>query len=366
MNTTPGLTNNQTDAAGLQTIFRPEVTYSTETVAAGNVLQGTNTHLLYILKLDVGAEAPVTINSLSINTTGNYTTDDISAFSLYRNTSPSMSGASNLTSDSNLSGAGETLTFSTGSVNYSAGTTYYLLITANVKPGATAGRNFKIDGSANATVFSFVNTTPGKTDNQTDAAGLQTIGPPLPVILQHFSVQKQEQVRLLTWITTAEAHNDFFDVQRSLNGIAFESLGKVQGIGTTATSHTYTWTDPEFFHGGIVLYYRLRQVDYDGTYTFSPIISYRVQHGERAEAVVYPNPFQDALIMRFTPGATVTVEWYAIDGRPIIPAEKALVPVSGELAVPGSAAPSTIVPGIYLLKIDTPDGTVVRRVIKGE
>lgn len=204
------------------------------------------------------------------------------------------------------------------------------------------------------------------TDNQTDAAGLQTIGNPLPVILQSFSVQKREHARLLTWITTSEAHNDFFEVQRSRNGIAFESLGQVQGTGTTATSHTYTWTDPKVFPGGIVLYYRLRQVDYDGTYTFSPVISYRVQAGETIEAVVYPNPFRAALTMRFTPGATLTVEWYAADGRLIFPSEKVLVPASGELAVPGATIPATIAPGIYLLKIGTPEGTVVRRVIRGE
>ncbi len=366
VNTTPGVTNNQTDAAGLQTIFRPEFSFSTQAVAAGNVLQGTDAHLFYIIKLDVTEAAAVTINSLTINTTGNYTTDDISAFTLYRNSTPSVTGASFLAQDPTVTGAGESLTFNTGGVGYSAGTTYYLLIRANVRPGATAGRNFKIDGSANGAAFTFVNTTPGVTDNQTDAAGIQTIGSPMPVILQSFSVQRQEHVRLLTWITTSEAHNDFFEVQRSRNGIAFENLGQVQGIGTTVTAHTYTWTDPEIFPGGVVLYYRLRQVDYDGTYTFSPVISYRVQAGETTEAVVYPNPFQGALTMRFTPGATLTVGWYAIDGRLIIPAEKVLVPASGELAVPGTAVPATITPGVYLLKIGTPEGTVVRRVIRGE
>lgn len=270
-----------------QVVAQSTITLFTQTVDPGNVLQGTNNHLLYILKLDIGAAAPVNINSLTIKTSGDYTSDDISSFGLFRNTNPSLSGASGLTSDGSITGAGETLTFNTGSITYSAGTTYYLLITANVKPGATAGKNFKIDGSASQAAFSFVNTTPEVTDNQSDIAGLQTIGNPMPVILQSFSVQKQEHARLLKWVTTTEAHNDFFEIQRSRNSIAFENLGQVQGIGTTAAAHTYTWADPAVFPDGIVLYYRLRQVDYDGTYTFSPVISYRIQYGEKPEAVVY-------------------------------------------------------------------------------
>lgn len=117
----------------------------------------------YVLRLEVGAAAAVTINTLSINTTGNYTSDDISAFTLYRNSSPAVTGASFLAQDGSVTstGTGENLVFNTGSVSYSAGTTYYLLIRANIRPGATTGRNFKIDGSANGAAFTFVNTTTG-------------------------------------------------------------------------------------------------------------------------------------------------------------------------------------------------------------
>lgn len=70
--------------------------------------------------------------------------------------------------------------------------------------------------------------------------------------------------------------------------------------------------------------------------------------------------------MRFTPGATLTIGWYTIDGKQITPTEKVLMPTSGELAVPGITFPATVIPGIYLLKIGTPEGTVVRHVIRGE
>ncbi len=95
---------------------------------------------------------------------------------------------------------------------------------------------------------------------------------PLPVTLVHFSAQRQCADGLLTWTTASEVRNAYFEVQRSADGVSFRALGRIGGAGTTSQSHRYQFTDvdPARYAAGTV-YYRLRQVDTDGTSTYSPV-----------------------------------------------------------------------------------------------
>jgi len=94
-----------------------------------------------------------------------------------------------------------------------------------------------------------------------------TVNPlPLPVELVNFTsvLQDPETVRL-DWVTASESNNDYFIIERSVNSGAFIEAGRVNGNGTTAEEHDYTYFDEHIdLLAANVLYYRLRQVDLNG------------------------------------------------------------------------------------------------------
>lgn len=75
----------------------------------------------------------------------------------------------------------------------------------------------------------------------------------------------------LKWSTATELDNDYFAVERSTDGVSFEKIAQVAGAGNSSMLRNYAYTDASPL--AISAYYRLRQVDYDGTATYSPIIS---------------------------------------------------------------------------------------------
>ena len=95
---------------------------------------------------------------------------------------------------------------------------------------------------------------------------------PLPVELTAFEVKAARDDARLSWRTATEQNNDHFDVERSLTGATFVKIGQVAGQGSKATPTDYAFTDAGIGRqvSGPV-YYRLRQVDADGTASFSPV-----------------------------------------------------------------------------------------------
>ncbi len=92
----------------------------------------------------------------------------------------------------------------------------------------------------------------------------------LPVDLISFSAKLRNEIVELLWQTATEEQNDYFEVERSTDGKTFGSLGKVRGNGTTALRSSYRFVDTMPLSG--TTYYRLKQVDKDGTSTYSSIV----------------------------------------------------------------------------------------------
>jgi hypothetical protein len=90
----------------------------------------------------------------------------------------------------------------------------------------------------------------------------------------------------LSWTTESEINNDYFAVQRSLDGIIWETLGLVEGSGTSSDPHSYSYTDASPGKG--INYYRLKQVDHNGLSVLSPIRSVKVALAN--EHLISPNP----------------------------------------------------------------------------
>jgi Secretion system C-terminal sorting domain len=112
----------------------------------------------------------------------------------------------------------------------------------------------------------------------------------LEVELLTFEGKMNKNAVDLTWTTANEKNNVGFDVERSADGKTFEKIGFVKGSGTTNLRQSYAFTDNDPL--SISTYYRLRQVDFDGTSTTSNVISIE-QKGSGKGLKVYPNPSFD-------------------------------------------------------------------------
>ena len=110
----------------------------------------------------------------------------------------------------------------------------------------------------------------------------------LPVELIQFTGKWRSGIVELFWTTGSELDNDYFEIQRSSNGTDFYSIGKVNGSGTVNSHTEYSFLDrvPLVSRN----YYRLRQVDFDGTFKLHHIISVDNLAVEEANWHAYPNP----------------------------------------------------------------------------
>lgn len=91
----------------------------------------------------------------------------------------------------------------------------------------------------------------------------------LPVELTRFEVVATTTTNELYWQTASEQNNDYFEIERSADGFRFESIGQVDGAGDAYTFNEYAFSDAKPLPG--TNYYRLRQVDYDGSYHLSQV-----------------------------------------------------------------------------------------------
>ncbi|MCX7637421.1 MAG: hypothetical protein N2044_06190 [Cyclobacteriaceae bacterium] len=124
--------------------------------------------------------------------------------------------------------------------------------------------------------------------NNFHVASTDAVNSPLPVELVAFTARVIMNQVELYWRTSSELNNDYFTIERSLDGEAFVPVGKIPGHGTTRTMHEYRYIDPQPLPG--ISYYRLRQTDYDGSTTFSPIVSVSFSGLGRPLLTVFPNP----------------------------------------------------------------------------
>jgi hypothetical protein len=122
---------------------------------------------------------------------------------------------------------------------------------------------------------------------------------PIPVELTSFTANTISNKVELKWITATELNNRGFEIQRKLNASEFESIGFINGNGTTTEESNYSFTDYNLSEG---LYsYRLKQIDFDGTFEFSNEINIEINSPENFSlAQNYPNPFNPSTTIKYS------------------------------------------------------------------
>ena len=121
----------------------------------------------------------------------------------------------------------------------------------------------------------------------------------VPVELTSFYSETINNKLILIWLTASEINNKGFEVEKSESGSqVWQSIGFVQGNGTTTEEHSYTFID--FTNEPGHYFYRLKQVDYDGSFEYSNIIGVYIDSPSRFNLLQnYPNPFNSSTTIRY-------------------------------------------------------------------
>ncbi|MCB0597260.1 MAG: right-handed parallel beta-helix repeat-containing protein [Phaeodactylibacter sp.] len=156
------------------------------------------------------------------------------------------------------------------------------------------------------------------------------------VQLAQFTAEKNEKRVYLRWATSLEKNMDYFEIERSDDGDEFFPIGQAKSEGDTdGNNQSYSFTDEE--PPGRLTYYRLKQVEKSGRYSYS---EWKLANIEEQKGVikVFPNPFSDALNLSLEQGATMDKLWViSLDGKRVF--EKRIREVVQTLQLDLSALP---------------------------
>jgi hypothetical protein len=174
-------------------------------------------------------------------------------------------------------------------------------------------------------------------------SGIQTgINNPLPIELVYFGLTEIDgEMILLNWQTSSEKNNDYFIVDRSLDGENWEEMVQIKGAGNSVDLLNYEWLDERPLKG--TSYYRLKQVDFDGNFKFHGI---RSASREGGEIIIFPNPAEDIINFQGPKGSFDGFEVYDFLGNNLMSTFE-IISISNEYVILNIAQ---LAKGIYFLK----------------
>ncbi len=135
----------------------------------------------------------------------------------------------------------------------------------------------------------------------------------LPVGFTNWDAYLAKDKVRMNWTTDTETNCDFFGVERSTDGIVWETIAFVDGHGTSSTANSYTYTDEHPKEG--INYYRLKQVDLDGEFIRTAIVP--VEYNVITKLGIYPNPTKGQVFIQQNEYPITSVELVSVGGRQI-------------------------------------------------
>lgn len=176
----------------------------------------------------------------------------------------------------------------------------------------------------------------------------------LPVEFGSLTVEHNNGINYLFWNTLSEVNCDRFEVEKSYDGLNFERIGDVKGSGTTLEVSDYIFSDDRTIPGAQV-YYRIKQLDINGAYSFSEIVTVTNELKDKMKVVrAYPNPTSSQLKLDLVLAVDLELHFTMTDlsGKSVY----------NQSAIYSEGAKSFAFPvdhlndGCYLLKISNADG----------
>ena len=147
----------------------------------------------------------------------------------------------------------------------------------------------------------------------------RTAGRTVPVELISFTAEVINKKVILSWITATETNNYGFEIERKQSSVDWAKIGFIQGNGTTIKRNIYNYADEKIETGEY--YYRLKQIDYDGSFEYSPEVQIKIEvfYNFNLEQN-YPNPFNPGTIIKYSikNAGLVTLKVYDILGKEVV------------------------------------------------
>lgn len=185
---------------------------------------------------------------------------------------------------------------------------------------------------------------------------------PLPVEMLAFTANKVQEDVKLSWKTASESNNKGFYIERSIDGVKFETIGFIKGKGNSKALISYNFSDRNAFENtnSDQLFYRLNQVDFDGTTTYSEVRRVEQETALALAVGLYPNPYTANFTITLSSVQTETIEIQVLDvnGRILKQIEKAAQ------ATVNVSELSELASGVYFIKISMGDTLKVLRLVK--
>ncbi|MBL7892552.1 MAG: T9SS type A sorting domain-containing protein [Bacteroidia bacterium] len=182
---------------------------------------------------------------------------------------------------------------------------------------------------------------------------------PLPIQLIYFDAVEDNRKVNVKWITASEINNDYFTVERSFDGVDFEVLTTVDGAGNSSQQRNYSTFDHYPLKG--VSYYRLKQTDFDGKYTYSNIVSVEF-NANGTFFTVYPNPTElgEKPHIRFnvSEAKDILVVVNDVNGKEVF--SKVTIVEKGDDQVVAIDPSNTLPAGVYIISASS-DNSIYRQ-----
>jgi alpha-tubulin suppressor-like RCC1 family protein len=184
---------------------------------------------------------------------------------------------------------------------------------------------------------------------------IKTAACPLPVTLLSFTGKRIDHASHLFWSTSEEKNSSRFEIQRSVDGINFMTIGTVQSNGNSNHIADYSFLDSDPTLSGLV-YYRLKQIDMDGDIQLFDIISLNTESDETVSFNLYPNPVEKGRMININVispyHSAFTLKMYDLTGKMIHEASYEITKGFSEQSIEMGSFPQ----GMYLVNIITADG----------
>jgi hypothetical protein len=290
-------------------------TTSIQINASGLSFDGTDGDSRYIVVIRSGAQpnGPVDRYTCYTGVTGNFNTAPNVVISATTNSTNACASAT--------AGVGKVVYF-----NYDL-------------PAALTITNLSSTQTYNIAVYA-VNGNGYTANMSTTPATLTSVS--LPIELLSFTAKKVNKTVTLHWSTATERQNEWFEVERAEDGIAFSTIGKIKGAGDSQSTLDYELMDAAPKPG--TNYYRLKQTDFDGQFTYSPVVT--VQFDGLGGFRLFPVPVKDQLQLQLDEPDAFESAWFVYNtlGQLVLsgqmPADQSML----DLDV------ADLTPGMYLLQ----------------
>ncbi|MEQ9251125.1 MAG: T9SS type A sorting domain-containing protein [Cytophagales bacterium] len=180
-------------------------------------------------------------------------------------------------------------------------------------------------------------------------------GAPLPLELIAFNAELIKDEVLINWKTINEKNTSHFNVEKSSSSFDWITIQSVDAAGYSNEAMNYSIIDNDLHEG--VNYYRLKQIDMNGSFEYSRVISVFYDLAANLKITLYPNPFNDFIHVDFDKRPIGNLEISDVNGQTLYKAE-----LDKENQI--NLKPSS--PGLYFIKIKTKNTTIVRRIVKSK